>query len=69
MMALKITNSGGQQSSQDKFIVTQERSVTSGSGSTLTFDVALAVSSFTPSSSNPVNVYLIFLNDHNRRRY
>ena len=60
-------NDGGQQSSSDKFIITQERSVVT-SGSSLSFDVSAATSSITPSSSNPINVYMLYLNDVENRR-
>ena len=60
-------NNGGQQSSSDKFIITQERSVVT-SGSSLSFDVSAATSSITPSSSNPINVYMLYLNDVENRR-
>ena len=60
-------NTGGQQSSSDKFIITQERSVVT-SGSSLSFDVSAATSSITPSSSNPINVYMLYLNDVENRR-
>ena len=60
-------NHGGQQSSSDKFIITQERSVVT-SGSSLSFDVSAATSSITPSSSNPINVYMLYLNDVENRR-
>ena len=62
-------NNNGQQASTsaDKFIITQERSVVT-SGSSLSFDVAAATSSITPSSSNPINVYMLYLNDVENRR-
>ena len=58
------TNRDGQQDpSSDRFVLSQERaSVTSGTG-TLNFDVSAGASSFTPSASNPVHVYLLFSND------
>ena len=60
-------NNNGQQSSSNKFIITQERSVVT-SGSSLSFDVSAATSSITPSSSNPINVYMLYLNDVENRR-
>mgnify|MGYP001997836427 CR=1 FL=1 len=60
-------NDGGQQSSSDKFIITQERSVVTY-GRSLSFDVSAATSSITPSSSNPINVYMLYLNDVENRR-
>ena len=59
------TNNGGQQDPGGslRFVLSQERaSVTSGTG-TLNFDVSAGASSFTPSASNPVHVYLLFSND------
>ena len=38
------------------------------SGSSLSFDVSAATSSITPSSSNPINVYMLYLNDVENRR-
>ena len=67
------TNNGGQQDPGGslRFILSQERaSVTSGTG-TLNFDVSAGASSFTPSTSNPVHVYMLFSNDftnNNSRR-
>jgi VCBS repeat-containing protein len=56
-------NNGVQDSSSDRFIIVQERAdVKSGTG-TLNFDVSGAKSSHTPSTSEPVHVYLLFSND------
>ncbi len=56
-------NNGVQDSSSDRFIIVQERAgVSSGTGA-LTFDVSGAKSSHTPSTSEPVHVYLLFSND------
>ncbi len=56
-------NNGVQDSSSDRFIIVQERAdVNSGTG-TLNFDVSGAKSSHTPSTSEPVHVYLLFSND------
>ena len=58
------TNAGGQQdSSSDRFILTQERADVTGGAGTLSFDYAVAASSHTPSTDNPVHVYLLFSND------
>ena len=60
------TNRDGQRDpgGQLRFILSQERaSVTSGTGR-LSFDYGVAVSSFTPSTSNPVHVYMLFSNDY-----
>ena len=58
------TNAGGQQdSSSDRFILTQERADVTGGAGTLSFDYAVASSSHTPSTDNPVHVYLLFSND------
>ncbi len=57
-------NSGGQQDpSSDRFIISQERADVTGGAGTLNFDVSGAKSSHTPSSSEPVHVYLLFSND------
>ena len=57
-------NSGGQQdSSSDRFILSQERADVTGGAGTLSFDVSGAKSSHTPSASEPVHVYLLFSND------
>ncbi len=56
-------NNGVQDSSSDRFIIVQERAgVSSGTGA-LNFDVSGAKSSHTPSTSEPVHVYLLFSND------
>ena len=65
-------NSGGQQSSGNKWIVTQEQSVKT-SGSTGSFDYSVRKSSFSGSTSNnadsgPMNVYMVYLNDNVNRR-
>ena len=55
---------GYQDPSSDRFVLVQERAdVTSGTG-TLNFDVSGSHSSYTPSSSNPVHVYMLFSNDN-----
>ena len=57
-------NSGGQQDpSSDRFILSQERADVDGGAGTLNFDVSGAKSSHTPSTSEPVHVYLLFSND------
>ena len=59
------TNGGGQtDSSSDRFILTQERADVTGGAGTLSFDYAVAASSHTPSTDNPVHVYLLFSNDN-----
>ena len=58
------TNRDGiQDPTSDRFILSQERANVTGGAGTLNFDVSGAVSSFTPSTSNPVHVYLLFSND------
>ena len=52
------------------YYLKREQDVTGGTG-TLNFDVSGAASSFTPSTSNPVHVYMLFSNDftnNNSRR-
>ncbi len=56
-------NRGVQDTTSDRFIIVQERAdVKSGTGA-LNFDVSGAKSSHTPSTSEPVHVYLLFSND------
>ena len=59
------SGSGGYQDpSSDRFVLVQERAdVTSGTG-TLNFDVSGTHSSYTPSSDNPIHVYMLFSNDN-----
>ena len=58
-------NSGGQTDpSSDRFIISQERADVTGGAGTLSFDVSGAKSSHTPSTSEPVHVYLLFSNDN-----
>ncbi len=58
-------NSGGQTDpSSDRFIISQERADVNGGAGTLSFDVSGAKSSHTPSTSEPVHVYLLFSNDN-----
>ncbi len=67
------TNRDGQQDpgGQLRFVLSQERASVTGGTGTLNFDVSGAASSFTPSTSNPVHVYMLFSNDftnNNSRR-
>ncbi len=58
------TNRDGQQDPfGDRFVLSQERASVTGGAGTLNFDVYGAASSFTPSTSNPVHVYMLFSND------
>ena len=59
------TNRDGQQDPGGQSIcyLSRESNVTGGTG-TLNFDVSGAASSFTPSTSNPVHVYMLFSNDY-----
>jgi len=62
-------NNGGQtDSSSDRFIITMERQNITNSGGTLVFDQAGTNSTYTASSTNKVNSYLIYLNDETNRR-
>ena len=66
------TNRDGQQDpgGQLRFVLSRENQGVTSAG-TLNFDVSGAASSFTPSTSNPVNVYMLFSNDftnNNSRR-
>ena len=59
------TNRDGQMDpSSDRFIISQERADVTGGAGTLSFDVSGAKSSHTPSTSEPVHVYLLFSNDN-----
>lgn len=64
------TNNDGQQDTGgNRFIVTQEREyIAGGTGGPLNFDYAGSQNSFTPSTSQPGNSYLIYLNDEINRR-
>ena len=59
-------NRDGQQDpgGQLRFVLSQERASVTGGAGTLNFDVSGAASSFTPSTSNPVHVYMLFSNDY-----
>ncbi|MDA9605398.1 VCBS domain-containing protein, partial [Alphaproteobacteria bacterium] len=62
-------NNGGQlDSSSDRFIITMERQNITNSGGTLVFDQAGTNSTYTASSTNKINSYLIYLNDETNRR-
>ena len=62
-------NNGGQtDTSSDRFIVTLERQNITNSGGTLVFDQAGTNSTYSASSTNKVNSYLIYLNDDTNRR-
>ena len=66
------TNRDGQQDpgGQLRFVLSRENQGVTSAG-TLNFDVSGAASSFTPSTSNPVHVYMLFSNDftnNNSRR-
>ena len=43
--------------------------INTGGAGTLNFDVSGAASSFTPSTSNPVHVYMLFSNDYTNSRF
>ena len=60
------TNADGQQDpgGQLRFVLSQERADVTGGAGTLNFDYAVGASSFTPSASNPVHVYMLFSNDY-----
>ncbi len=60
-------NKNGQQDSSDRWIITQEKANVT-TGSTLTFDVGVAVNSWDPDTDGPVNVYMVYLNDEINRR-
>ena len=58
-----INRDGQQDPSSDRFIISQERADVTGGAGTLNFDVSGAKSSHTPSTSEPVHVYILFSND------
>ena len=60
-------NKNGQQDSSDRWIITQEKADVT-TGSTLNFDVGVAVNSWDPDTDGPVNVYMVYLNDEINRR-
>ncbi len=60
-------NKNGQQDSSDRWIITQEKADVT-TGSTLTFDVGVAVNSWDPDTDGPVHVYMVYLNDYINRR-
>ena len=60
-------NNGGQTDpSSDRFIITMERQNITNSGGTLVFDQAGTNSTYTASSTNKINSYLIYSNDNTR---